>query len=141
MCHDRLLGVFGQVVPQMPAVGDLDRLRGAVPGALGVGPGPVAADHLRTGMGLQPGLEGARFPAGQQVDRLPGGDVHQDGAVDMAALQGEIIDSEDLRRGADDGLGQSGDQPQQRGPVHRGAQNRSQPGPGPAGQRQGDLGQ
>jgi hypothetical protein len=55
--------------------------------------------------------------------------------------QGEIIDPEDFWCGADNGLGQSGDQPQQRGPVHRGAQNRSQPGPGPASQRQGDLGQ
>ena len=31
---DRLLGVFAQVVPQMPAIGDLDRARRAVPGSL-----------------------------------------------------------------------------------------------------------
>jgi hypothetical protein len=30
----RLAGVFGQVVPQVPAVGDLDRVRRARPGAL-----------------------------------------------------------------------------------------------------------
>jgi hypothetical protein len=30
----RLAGVFGQVVPQVPAVGDLDRVRRACPGAL-----------------------------------------------------------------------------------------------------------
>ena len=41
MRGDRLLGVLSQVVPQVPAVGDLDRGRGAVPGALGVGPGSV----------------------------------------------------------------------------------------------------
>src|ERR1700685_3290794 len=40
---DRLLGVFSQVVPQVPAVSDLDRGRRAGPGALGVGPGPVPA--------------------------------------------------------------------------------------------------
>ena len=35
---DRFLGVFTQVVPQMPAISDLDRLRCAVPGALCVAP-------------------------------------------------------------------------------------------------------
>jgi hypothetical protein len=45
---DRLLEVFAQVVPQVPAVGHLDRVWCAVPGALGVGPGPVPADSRGT---------------------------------------------------------------------------------------------
>jgi hypothetical protein len=90
-------------------------------------------------MRLQPALQSARFPVRQQVDRLPGGDVHQDGPVDTALLQGEIINPEDLRRGADGGLRQCGDQPQQRGPVRRGAQRGGQPGSGPARQREADL--
>ena len=44
------LEVPGQVVPQVPAVGDLHRVRGAEPGGLGVGAGPVPADHLDPGM-------------------------------------------------------------------------------------------
>jgi hypothetical protein len=136
-----LLGVLGQVVPQVPAVSDLDRVRCAVPGAFGVIPGPVPADHLRARMRRQPGLQGAGFPVRQQVDRPPGADVHQDGPVDLPAPQGEIIDPEDLRGGADDGLGQGGDEPQQRGPVRRRAQRGGQPGPGPARQREPDLGQ
>ena len=139
--YDRFLGVFGEVVPQMPAVGDLDRVGCAVPGALGVVAGPVPADHLRAWMGLEPGLQGAGFPVRQQLDRLPGGDVHQDSPVDLALPQREVVDPEDLRRGADRRLGQGGDQAQQRGAVHRGAQRGGQPGPGPAGQRQPDLGQ
>ena len=42
-----LLGVLGQVVPQMPAIGYLNRVPGAVPGALGVAAGPVPADDRR----------------------------------------------------------------------------------------------
>jgi hypothetical protein len=92
-------------------------------------------------MRLQPGLQGAGFPVRQQVDRLPRGDVHQDGSVDAALPQGEIAGPEDLRRGTDRGLGHGGDQPQQRAPVGHSAQRGGQPGSGPARQRQPDLGQ
>jgi hypothetical protein len=102
---DRFLDVLTQVVPQMPAISDLDRIRGAVPGALGVSAGPVPADHLCARMRLQPGLQGAGFPVRQQVDRLPRSDIHQDGPVDTALPQGEVVDPEDLRRGTDPGLG------------------------------------
>ena len=116
--HDRLLGVPGQVVPQVPPVSDLDRVRGAVPGALGVGPGPVPADHRGAGMGLQPGLDSGRFPVWQQVDRVSGAHVHQDGPVDVSLAQREITGPEHLRRRADPGFGEGGDQAQQRHRVH-----------------------
>jgi hypothetical protein len=73
-------------------------------------------------MRLQPALQGSGFPVRQQLDRLAGGNVHQDGPVDLAAPQREITGPEDLRGGADRGLGQGGDQPQQRGPVRRDTQ-------------------
>ncbi len=136
--YHRFLGVLGQVVPQVPAVGDLDRVRCAVPGALGVVAGPVPADHLRARMRLQPGLQGAGFPVRQQLDRLARSDVHQDSPVDLAASEREVIDPEDLRRGADLRFGQSGNQAQQRSPVHRDTQRGGQPGPGPPRQRQPD---
>jgi hypothetical protein len=123
----------------MPAVGDLDRIWGAVPGALGVIAGPVPADHLRARMRPQPVSERPGFPVSQQVDRLTGGNVYQDGPIDMATPQGEVVDPEDLRRGADRRLGPGSDQAQQRGPVHHRAQRGGQPGPGPARQRQGNL--
>jgi hypothetical protein len=42
---DHLLDVLGEVVPHVPPVRDLDGLRGAGSGAVGVGTGPVPADH------------------------------------------------------------------------------------------------
>jgi hypothetical protein len=48
-------------------------------------------------MGLQPGLQGRRLPVGQQVDRRPGAHVRQDGPVDLALAQREIIDPGHLR--------------------------------------------
>jgi hypothetical protein len=43
---DGLLDVLGKVVPEMPPIGHLDRLRCPGPGALGIGAGAVPADHL-----------------------------------------------------------------------------------------------
>jgi len=123
----------------MPAVSDLDRVWCAIPGALGVGAGPVAADHLRARVRLQPGFQGGGLAVGQQLDRLPAGQVDQHGAIDPPFPQGEIIHAGHLRRGADLRFGQGGDQAQQRGPVHRDTQHGGQPGPGPARQRQPDL--
>jgi hypothetical protein len=130
----------GEVVQQVPAVGDLDGERGAAGGALGVAAAAVAADHLDTGMGVQPGSEGVRGPPGKHVDRAPGLDVHQHGAVDVAAAQGEIIDAQHPRGGGRR-LGQGAEQPQQRGPAGRAGQPAAQPGSGPAAQGQRDRAQ
>ena len=59
----------------------------------------------------------------------------------MAAPQRKVINPHHLRRGTGFGLGQVDDQPQQRAAVHRNAQRGGQPGPGPPGQLQRDLGQ
>jgi hypothetical protein len=73
-------GVLGQVVPQVPPVGDLDRVGRAGAGAVGVGPGPVPADHPGTGVRGEPVRQRPCFPAGQDVDGPPGqfqGDLGQ----------------------------------------------------------------
>jgi len=95
---DLFLHVFGQVVPQVPAIGYLQRIRGAVPGALGVGPGPVPADHRGAGMGAQPVRQRARFPVRQQVHGLAGLHVDQQRAVDAAPAEREIIHAEEAHR-------------------------------------------
>ena len=59
----------------MPPVGDLDRVGCAVPATLGVGTGPVPADHLGAGMRLEPRGERAGLAVGEQVDRMPVGHV------------------------------------------------------------------
>ena len=92
MAGDGPDGVLGEVVPQMPAVGDLDGVRCAVTGGFGVGAGPVAADHPCARVRLEPVLQRASLAAGQDVDRAAGGGVDQDGGVDVPSAQREVID-------------------------------------------------
>ncbi len=58
-----------EVLPEMEGIGDLDRVRGAGAGAVGVRTGPVTADDLRAGMFAQPAGQGRSVAAGQQVKR------------------------------------------------------------------------
>ena len=87
----RLLDVLGEVVPQVPAVGDLDGSWRAGAGAVGVGAGPVAADHPGAGMLAKPDRERLCLSVFQQVDGPVGGHVYQHGAVDPAAAEREIV--------------------------------------------------
>ena len=47
------------------------------------GPGPVPADHPGTGMRGEPVTQRPGFPARQDVDGPPGGDIDQDRGIDM----------------------------------------------------------
>ena len=120
----------------MPAIGDLDGLRGAVTSALGIVAGPVPADDPRAGMGLQPRLEAGGLPVRQQVDHVSGAHVHQHRPVDLALGQREVIDPEDLRSGPDFRLRRHGDQAQHRGRVHGDPEGPGHPGGGTPGQLQ-----
>jgi hypothetical protein len=82
---------FGQVVPQVLAVGDLDGQRRARGCAFCVAPAAVAADDLHARVGIQPGAKGFRGPLGQHVHRPPGLDIDQDGAVDVPLAEREVI--------------------------------------------------
>jgi hypothetical protein len=136
---DGLAGVLGEVVPQVPAVGDLDRARCAVAGAFGISTGPVPADDPRARVRREPVRQRPGLTAGQDVDRPPGGSIHQDRGVDLPAAQREVIYAQHLRRRRDRGLGQVEDQSQQRAAVHRDPQCPGQPGSGPPGQFEDDL--
>ena len=50
----RLQGI-GTVAQEMPTVGDLERLRCALPDAVGIGASPIAGHDLDRGIPLQPG--------------------------------------------------------------------------------------
>jgi DNA ligase D-like protein (predicted 3'-phosphoesterase) len=78
---DRPLDRLGEVVPQVPAVRDLDRVRSTAGAAVGVDPGPVPADHLSSRPGSQPRGERIRRALVQDVGRAPGLDVNQQRAV------------------------------------------------------------
>jgi hypothetical protein len=105
-----LLYVLGEVVPQVPPVGYLDRCGCAGAGAVGVGAGAVPADHLHPGVLEQPGREGVGFPVREQVDRTVGIHVDQHGAVPVAAPQREVVHAQYLHL-PHRWVGQSADQP------------------------------
>lgn len=84
----------GQVAQQVPAVGDLDRLRGALTGAFGIGAAAVSADDADAGMPAKPGGDGVGVTIIEQVDRAVGGHVDDHGAVDVAAPHREVVHSD-----------------------------------------------
>ena len=141
MAGHGLAGVFCQVVPQVPPVRDLGRLRRAGAGALGVCAGPVPADHLRAGMRGQPRLHGCRLPVRQQVHHVRGGDVYQDGPVHVPLAQREVVDPEHLRCPGGPGSGEGLHQAKHGGRVHGDPQKQGQPGAGAPGQLQPEPGQ
>lgn len=94
----RLLDRGGEVVEQMPAIGDLLGFWNGFTDGTGVGTGPVPADDLRAGMFAQPGSEGGRVPVGQDIDHAGRFDVDQDGSVAPALAEGELVDAQHPRR-------------------------------------------
>ncbi|MDX6391411.1 MAG: hypothetical protein QOJ73_2474 [Streptosporangiaceae bacterium] len=107
---DRLLDVLGQVVPQVPPIGHLDRLGCPTADAFGVGTGTVPADHPGSRVLTQPRGEGGGLAIGEQIDGATRVDVDEYGAVDVPAAQGKVIDPEH-RHGADLRVGQGSDHP------------------------------
>ena len=132
--------VLGQVVPQVPPAGHLDRGRRAGAGALGESSGPVPADHLGAGMPAQPGRQGIGLPVREQVNGPPGLHVDQDRAVGPAAAEREVIHAQHPHRPRLRD-GQRHQQPQHEPPPGRHPQRGGQPRPGPPGQRRRDRAQ
>ena len=119
--EDGLLYRVAQVLPQVEAVGHLDGVRCSLAGALGVGACPVPADDLHAGVVFQPLGQGGGLAVLQHVDGPVGVHVDQDGRVGMAAPFREVIHAQH-RDLAGPGIGQSADQPGQRGPGDGDAQ-------------------
>jgi hypothetical protein len=61
---DLSAGGLAQAVPQVPAIGDLDRVGQGPADRFGVGPRTVPADHLDTRMFAPPGLQGVSVAVG-----------------------------------------------------------------------------
>ncbi|WP_406310845.1 hypothetical protein [Streptomyces sp. NBC_00623] len=94
---DAPLSGLAQVVPQMPPVRDLDRLRRPGCGAFCEERRAVPADDLDTGPLGESGGEARCFPIRQEIDRTAGFDIHQNSAV-MAALAGGVLVDADYPR-------------------------------------------
>lgn len=91
---------IAQIAQQMPAVGRLDSIRRALAGAVGIGAGPIARDHLHAGMLAQPGSQGLGLAVRQQVHDGVAFQVHQRRAVAVATAPSPIIDAQHAwRRG------------------------------------------
>ncbi len=139
-CWGTALGGFAQVVPQMPPVRDLDRLRRPGCGAFCEERRPVPADDLDTGPLGKPGGQARCFSIRQEIDRTAGFDVHQDSAV-AAALAGGVLVDADHPRCRHLRLGQRLDQPQDRTPADGHAEHGSQAGADSTDQGKADRGQ
>ena len=77
-------------------------------------------------------LQHVSLPAGQDIDPLAGLGVNQDGRVDLATAQREIINAQHPRH-RDLGQGKPQQQAQRGMPRQRDSQRRQQPRPGTAG--------
>ncbi|WYB34013.1 hypothetical protein WJ438_01135 [Streptomyces sp. GD-15H] len=134
----RLLDRLAEVGPQVIAVGNLLGLGRPGPRALPVTAGAVPADDLHLGVLAEPGGQVLALTAVEEMQRTVGGHVDQDRAVVASPAEGEVVHAQHFH-GADIGLGQGPDQPQQRVPAPTDADRGRQAGSGPAGQGQADL--
>jgi hypothetical protein len=84
-------GGLAEVAPQMPPVGDLDRLGSADPGALGIERGPVLADDLDARPLRRPRGQRGGLPGGQHIQWPAGFAVDEHGPVDPAPAERELV--------------------------------------------------
>ncbi|GAA3698465.1 hypothetical protein GCM10023081_39220 [Arthrobacter ginkgonis] len=84
-------------MPQVPPVGNLDRLRQRVPHGLGVRGRAVPAHGPHSRMSAQPLGDGRGAPAREHVDPLAGIGIDQHGGVGPATAQGEVVDPQHTR--------------------------------------------
>lgn len=72
VCGDGLVDRGGEVVPQVPPIGDLHHARVSIEDGLGVGRRAITAYDLDTGMRAQPAGQGGGRTVWQYVDPLVG---------------------------------------------------------------------
>jgi len=87
---------FGEGLPQVNAIGDLDRVGGALTGPVGVRSGPIPGDHADAGMGRSPEGEGLGLTIGPEGERSPPFEIAPHGALGLAFPRGPIINAEHL---------------------------------------------
>lgn len=91
---------LAQVDQQVPAVGDLDRLRGAQADAAGVLGRAVPCHHLDGVVFAQPSRQGLRSAVGQEIDNAARFQVDQNGPVGLPLPERPVVDPQDARRTA-----------------------------------------
>jgi hypothetical protein len=86
-----LIQGFGEVLQQVSASGDLDRVGGALPGPLRVGSESIPGDHTDAGMGLSPEGHGLGLTIGPEGERSPPCEIDPHSPRALAFAQGEIV--------------------------------------------------
>ena len=95
---------FGEVLSQVEAIRNLDCVGGALPGAVRIGSGAIAADHVDAGMRLSPQGHGLGLTIGQEGERSMPLEINQDGPIGLTFPNGPVVDAEHLG-GATSGRG------------------------------------
>ncbi len=126
-----LIEGFGEVLQQVKAIGDLDRVWGALPGPVRIGSGPIPGDHADARMGLEPEGEGLSLTIGQEGERPPPFEIDQHGPIGLALAIRPIVDTEDVGSG-NTWEGQMTQQAQERVATDGQAQGTAQSDPRPA---------
>ena len=97
MSRDFLRGGLGQAVRQVLSVAGLDRSGQRRADSLAVCPGTVSADDFHSRVAAQPVLNDIGGAALEDVDPAAGLGVDEDGRVDEAAAQREVVNPQDTR--------------------------------------------
>jgi hypothetical protein len=129
--RDFLADGLAEAMPRVPAVADLHRAGQRLADRLAIGPRPVPAHDLSPGMVPQPLPGDVSGAAGDNVDAAASPGVDEDGRIDAAAAQREVIDPQHPRY-RQRGKGDPQEHPQRGVPGYGDAQRRHQPRRGPA---------
>lgn len=87
-----------KILHDMEPVGDLFRLRRALPGSLGVETAAISADHFHLGMSFQPVGAGDHITILENIDDRATLQIDNDRAVGLRLPPAPVIDPDDRRR-------------------------------------------
>ena len=93
---EHLVEGFGEVLPQVKAIGDLDRIGGALLGSVRRGSGSISSDHADAGMCLPPQGYGLGLTIGPEGERSMSLKINPDGPIGLTFPNGPVVDAEHL---------------------------------------------
>lgn len=91
------LNSLSKIAEQVPAIGDLDGVWGALTNTVSISASSIAGDNLDAGSITQPGGHGGSFAVWQEINHFVGLQIHQHRTVTPSASPRPIIDTEDSR--------------------------------------------
>src|SRR5262245_8982151 len=86
---------LSHILVEMPAIGDLNGRRSALPRAVSICAGTIAANEFHSGILFEPGRQRRRFTIRKEINRRASLKVHQNRAVTLPFMLRPVIDSDD----------------------------------------------